>query len=59
VLLKIGDDVSTDEISAAGAQALPFRLNIPKLAEFAFTVMAKAVERKRRMMPSAMPTARW
>jgi hypothetical protein len=31
VLLKVGHDVSTDEISAAGAQALPFRLNIPSL----------------------------
>jgi len=37
VLLKVGDDVSTDEISPAGARALPFRGNIPKLAEFTFT----------------------
>jgi aconitate hydratase len=36
-LLKLGDDVSTDEISPAGAQALPYRSNIPKLAEFTFT----------------------
>ncbi|WP_432046620.1 aconitate hydratase [Streptomyces asiaticus] len=34
VLLKAGDDVSTDEISPAGAAALPYRSNIPKLAEF-------------------------
>ncbi|MFF4351037.1 aconitate hydratase [Streptomyces sp. NPDC001530] len=37
VLLKAGDDVSTDEISPAGAKALPFRSNIPKLAEFTLT----------------------
>ncbi|MCI3273534.1 aconitate hydratase [Streptomyces cylindrosporus] len=37
VLLKCGDNVSTDEISPAGAKALPFRSNIPKLAEFTFT----------------------
>jgi aconitate hydratase len=37
VLLKVGDNVSTDEISPAGAQALPYRSNIPKLAEFTFT----------------------
>lgn len=37
VLLKVGDDVSTDEISPAGARALPFRSNIPKLAEFTYT----------------------
>lgn len=37
VLLKLGDDVSTDEISPAGARALPFRSNVPKLAAFTFT----------------------
>ncbi|GAB3216979.1 aconitate hydratase [Mycolicibacterium hippocampi] len=37
VLLKAGDNVSTDEISPAGARALPFRSNIPKLALFSFT----------------------
>jgi aconitate hydratase len=36
VLLKVGDNVSTDEISPAGARALPFRSNIPKLAMFSF-----------------------
>jgi aconitate hydratase len=36
VLLKVGDDVSTDEISPAGARALPYRSNVPKLAEFTF-----------------------
>ncbi|WP_252394904.1 aconitate hydratase [Streptantibioticus parmotrematis] len=37
VLIKAGDDVSTDEISPAGAKALPYRSNIPKLAEFTLT----------------------
>ncbi|MEU6091404.1 aconitate hydratase [Streptomyces sp. NPDC047085] len=37
VLLVCGDNVSTDEISPAGAKALPYRSNIPKLAEFTFT----------------------
>lgn len=37
VLLKMGDNVSTDEISPAGAKALPYRSNIPRLAEFTFT----------------------
>jgi aconitate hydratase len=36
VLLKVGDDLSTDEISPAGGRALPFRSNIPKISEFAF-----------------------
>ncbi|NUQ99496.1 MAG: aconitate hydratase [Streptomyces sp.] len=37
VLLKAGDNVSTDEISPAGARALPFRSDIPRLAEFTLT----------------------
>jgi len=36
VALKLGDDVSTDEILPAGAAVLPYRSNIPKIAEFAF-----------------------
>jgi aconitate hydratase len=36
VLLKMGDDISTDEISPAGARALPYRSNIPKLSDFTF-----------------------
>ncbi|MEJ2863344.1 aconitate hydratase [Actinomycetospora flava] len=37
VLLAVGDDISTDDISPAGADALPYRSNIPALARFAFT----------------------
>jgi aconitate hydratase len=36
VLVDVGDNVSTDTIMPAGAEALPYRSNIPKLAEFAF-----------------------
>jgi aconitate hydratase len=36
VTIKVGDDVSTDEIMPAGAKALPYRSDIAKLAEFAF-----------------------
>jgi aconitate hydratase len=36
VLLKVGDDVSTDEIMPAGARVLPFRSNIPRISEFCF-----------------------
>jgi aconitate hydratase len=36
VLLKVGDNVSTDEILPAGAKALPFRSNIPEISRFAF-----------------------
>jgi len=37
VALKVSDDVSTDAILPAGATVLPFRSNIPKLAEFTFS----------------------
>jgi len=36
VALIVGDDISTDEILPAGARVLPFRSNVPKLAEFTF-----------------------
>ena len=36
VLIKVGDNISTDEIIPAGAKALPFRSNIPEIARFTF-----------------------
>jgi len=39
VLLKVADDVSTDEIMPAGMRVLPFRSNIPKIAEFSFDMI--------------------
>jgi aconitate hydratase len=36
VLLKVGDDISTDEILPAGMRVLPFRSNIPAISRFAF-----------------------
>ena len=36
ILLKVGDNISTDEIMPAGARILPYRSNIPKISEFVF-----------------------
>ena len=36
VVLKLGDKVSTDDISPAGAAVLVFRSNVPAIAEFSF-----------------------
>jgi aconitate hydratase len=36
VLIKLGDNVSTDEIMPAGAEILPFRSNIPAISRFVF-----------------------
>ncbi len=37
VLLKVGDNISTDGIMPAGAKILPLRSNIPKIAEYVFS----------------------
>ena len=39
VLLKMGDNVSTDEILKAGAEVLPFRSNLPEISKYSFTVI--------------------
>jgi aconitate hydratase len=39
ILLKVGDDISTDEILPAGSRVLPYRSNIPKISEFTFDVI--------------------
>ena len=52
VLLKLGDDISTDEIMPAGARVLPYRSNIPKISEFAFNIVDENYP-KRAMQTSA------
>jgi aconitate hydratase len=37
VLLKTGDNISTDDIMPAGAKVLPLRSNIPEISKFVFT----------------------
>ncbi len=41
LVLKVGDDITTDHIMPAGTKVLPYRSNVPKLAEFCFTVCDK------------------
>lgn len=36
VILKVGDNISTDEIMPAGARVLPYRSNIAMMAEFVY-----------------------
>ncbi|MGQ9516769.1 MAG: aconitate hydratase [Anaerolineae bacterium] len=36
VLLRVGDNITTDHIMPAGAQVLPLRSNIPAIAEYVF-----------------------
>ncbi len=39
VLLKVGDDISTDAIMPAGANILPLRSNIPEISKFVFSAV--------------------
>tara|TARA_R100001369_G_scaffold14731_1_gene29440 strand:- start:6983 stop:8947 length:1965 start_codon:yes stop_codon:yes gene_type:complete len=39
VQLKMGDNVSTDEILKAGAEVLPFRSNLPEISKYSYTVI--------------------
>jgi aconitate hydratase len=40
VLIKVGDNISTDDIMPAGAKILPLRSNVPAISEFVFTRIA-------------------
>jgi aconitate hydratase len=53
VLLKLGDNITTDDIMPAGSKVLPFRSNIPAISEFVFenidsTFSRRAQEAKAR-----------
>lgn len=38
LVLKVGDNITTDHIIPAGAKVLPYRSNIPKMSEFCFEI---------------------
>lgn len=39
ILLKMKDNISTDEILAGGARVLPYRSNLPEISKFAFEII--------------------
>jgi aconitate hydratase len=39
ILIKVGDDITTDHIMPAGAKILPLRSNVPKISEHVFEVI--------------------
>lgn len=41
ILLKVGDNITTDHIMPAGSKILPYRSNIPYLSNFCFSVCDK------------------
>jgi aconitate hydratase len=48
VLLKVGDDISTDDIMPAGARVMPFWSNIPMTSEFTFEPVDDTYPRRAR-----------
>ncbi len=48
VLLKTGDNISTDDIIPGGAKALPLRANVPALSEYAFEGIDSSFARRSR-----------
>jgi len=46
ILLKVGNNISTDEIMPAGARVLPYRSNIPKISEFVFENIDPTYDRR-------------
>ena len=48
VLLKLGDNITTDDIMPAGSKVLPFRSNIPAISEFVFTNIDKTFSSRAR-----------
>ena len=50
LILKVGDNITTDHIMPAGAKILPYRSNVPKLSEFCFTVCDKDFPERAKAM---------
>jgi len=48
VLLKVGDNISTDQILPGGANVLPLRSNIPVISEFVYAPVDKEFVRRAR-----------
>lgn len=46
VLIKLSDNITTDDIMPAGASILPLRSNIPAMAEFVFTNLDNAFSKR-------------
>ena len=49
LVLKVGDNITTDHIMPAGAKILPYRSNIPHLSQFCFAVCETFPERAKAL----------
>lgn len=53
VLLKLGDDITTDDIMPAGSAILPLRSNIPAISEFVFSNIDSTFSKRAKEAKSA------
>jgi aconitate hydratase len=54
VLIRVGDNISTDHIMPAGAEVLPLRSNIPAIAEYVFWRVDKDFVRRAKEWGSGL-----
>jgi aconitate hydratase len=57
VLLKVANNISTDEIMPPGLRVLPFRSNIPRIAEFSFDMLDPTYASRAKQVPGHMVVA--
>ncbi|HLS66182.1 MAG TPA: aconitate hydratase [Pseudogracilibacillus sp.] len=53
VLLKMGDNISTDEILAGGSRVLPYRSNLPEISKFSFEIIDSAYYEKAQSLKNS------
>ena len=51
VLIKLGDNITTDHIMPSSAKLLPYRSNIPYLSDFCLTLCDNEFPKKARRLP--------
>ncbi len=54
LILKVGDNITTDHIMPAGAKILPYRSNIPFLSQFCFQVCDPAFAERAKVSESGI-----
>ena len=54
IVLKVGDNITTDHIMPAGAKILPYRSNIPFLSKFCFEVCDPAFPERAKQTENGM-----
>ena len=54
IVLKVGDNITTDHIMPAGAKILPYRSNVPHLSQFCFEVCDPQFPERAKATPNGI-----